>query len=52
MQLWKWITSLFSKVRHQSTVESFVASKYPQTTADVEYWIRAYYQGSKRDWAI
>lgn len=52
MKTWKWIKSLFSKVPHQGTVESFVASKYPKSAGDVEHWVRAYYQESRKGWAL
>lgn len=51
MQLIKWIKSLFVDVSYQDEVESFVISKNPTTTAEVEYWIRVYDQRQKH-WAF
>ena len=47
MQLIKWIKSLFVEVSYQDEIESFVNSKNPTTTAEVEYWIRVYDQRQK-----
>lgn len=51
MQLLKWIKSLFIEASYQDSVEHFVASKHPTTTAEVEYWIRVYDQRQK-EWAL
>lgn len=39
-----YISNLFSKVEssHGSELESYIVSKNPQTTYDVEYWTREY----------
>jgi hypothetical protein len=37
-----WIKSLFVERTYQDSVEYYVASKNPTTTAEVEYWIREY----------
>ena len=50
MKLLKWITSLFIAQSYQDQLDSFVASKNPQTTADVEHWIRQY--DSRKEWAL
>jgi hypothetical protein len=56
MKLLKWITSLFTSIKRsnysQWHVEAFVASKRPNTTAEVEYWIRHYEQQQKNGWAL
>ena len=46
-----WIKSLFEDKSYQDSVEYFVASKHPQTTSEVEYWIRHYEQQQKNGWA-
>jgi hypothetical protein len=51
MQLLKWIKSLFEGKSYQDSLEYFVASKRPTSTAEVEYWIQ-YYDQHKREWAI
>lgn len=50
MQLLKWIKSLFSEVTYKDSLETFVASKHPTNTAEVEYWIRVYDQ--RKEWAL
>jgi len=56
MKLSQWITSLFTSIKRsnysQWHVEAFVASKRPNTTAEVEYWIRHYEQQQKNGWAL
>lgn len=37
-----WAKSLFQERTYQDSVEYYVASKNPTTTAEVEYWIREY----------
>jgi hypothetical protein len=49
MQLLKWIKSLFSMPVYRDSLESYVASKFPKNTADVEYWINVYNQ-EKQKW--
>ena len=51
MKIMQWIKSLFSAVSYQDTLEYFVASKRPQTVAEVEYWVRHYDQHNK-EWVI
>lgn len=46
-----WIKSLFQPRRYQDSVECYVASKHPTTTAEVEYWIREY-DTRRHDWAL
>lgn len=50
MKLLQWITSLFDRRLHQTSVEIYVASKHPATVADVEHWIRKYDQ--RKEWAL
>jgi hypothetical protein len=40
MQLLQWIKSLFSAPSYQDRLDTFVASKNPRTTSEVEYWIQ------------
>ena len=51
MQLLQWIKSLFEDRSYQDSVEYFVASKNPKSTAEVEYWIRHYDQ-HRKEWAL
>ena len=51
MQLLKWIKSLLENRSYQDSVEYYVASKHPTTTAEVEYWIREYDQHRKA-WSL
>jgi hypothetical protein len=44
MKLLQWIKSLFTAPSYQDQLDSFIASKCPKSTADVEYWLRAYSQ--------
>jgi len=41
--LMKFIKTLFENT-HQSNLERFVISKRPQSTAEVEFWVRHYDQ--------
>ena len=50
MKLLQWIKSLFAAPSYQAELEDFVSSKNPQTTADVEHWIRLY--DSRKGWAL
>ena len=47
----EWIKSLFQERSYQDSVEHYVASKNPTTTAEVEYWIREFYQQQK-GWSL
>ncbi len=47
MRFFKWIKNLFSAPVYQDSLESFVASKYPKNSAEVEYWIRIYQHEQK-----
>lgn len=47
----EWIKSLFAGRSHQDSVESYVTSKNPTNTAEVEYWIREYDQ-HRKEWVI
>lgn len=51
MKFLEWIKSLFTDVSYQDDVDTFVTSKHPTTTAEVEYWIRVYDQ-RQREWAL
>jgi hypothetical protein len=46
-----WAKSLFQERTYQDSVEYYVASKQPKTTAEVEYWIRQYDQ-HRKEWII
>ena len=46
-----WIKSLLQQRRYQDSVEQFVASKHPTTTAEVEYWIREY-DTRRHEWSL
>lgn len=52
MQLLKWIKSLFVGQSYQDSLEYFVSSKRPTTTAEVEYWIQYYDQHKNSSWAL
>lgn len=53
MQLLKWIKSLFSAPSYQDSLDTFVTSKNPTTTAEVEHWIRIYDQRhNHQGWAV
>ncbi len=47
----QWAKSLFTERSYQDSVESYVASKQPKSTAEVEYWIREYDQHQK-GWSL
>jgi len=49
--LFGWIKSLIQERSYQDSVEYYVASKNPTTTAEVEYWIREYDQHQK-GWSL
>ena len=51
MKLLQWIKSLFAERTYQDSVEYYVASKNPTSTAEVEYWIRKY-DTQQKEWAI
>ena len=46
-----WIKSLVQPRRYQDSVEDYVASKHPTTTAEVEYWIREY-DTRRHEWSL
>jgi len=50
MKLLQWIKSLFAAPSYQDQLDSFVASKHPTTTSEVEHWIREY--DNHRGWAL
>lgn len=50
-KLLQWAKSLFQDRNYQDSVEHYVASKYPKSTAEVEYWIRDYDQQQK-GWSL
>ena len=45
-----WIKSLVQERTYQDSVEYYVASKNPTTTAEVEYWIRKY--DTRKEWVL
>jgi hypothetical protein len=47
MKLLQWIKSLFAAPSYQDQLDSFVASKRPTSTAEVEHWLRVYDQHQK-----
>jgi len=47
----EWIKSLFEDRSYQDSVEYYVSSKNPKSTAEVEYWIRHYDQ-HRKEWAL
>lgn len=47
----KWAKSLFQTRTYQDSVEYYVASKQPKSTAEVEYWVRHYDQ-HRKEWAL
>lgn len=51
MKFVQWIKSLFVDRSYQDSVENYVASKYPKSTAEVEYWIRDY-SNRQKEWAL
>ena len=51
MQLLQWIKSLFSGVSYQDSLDYFISSKNPCSTAEVEYWIQYYEQHKDQIWA-
>ena len=48
MKFLQWIKSLFTERSYQDSVETFVVSKQPKSTAEVEMWVR-YYDQNLRD---
>lgn len=46
-----WVKSLFSQRQYHDSVEYYVASKQPKSTAEVEYWIRHYDQ-HRKGWSL
>ncbi len=44
MKFLQWIKSLFTERSYQDSVETFVVSKQPKSTAEVEMWVRHYDQ--------
>jgi hypothetical protein len=50
MKLLQWIKSLFAAQSYQDQLDSFIASKHPTTTAEVEHWIRQY--DTRKEWAL
>lgn len=48
MQFLQWIKSLFTERSYHDSVETFVISKQPKSTAEVELWVR-YYDQHVRD---
>lgn len=47
----QWAKSLFQERTYQDSVESYVASKQPKSTAEVEYWIREY-DTHRKEWIV
>lgn len=52
MKLLQWIKSLFTTPTYQDSVEYYVVSKQPKSTAEVEYWINFYNQEQQKKWAL
>ena len=52
MQLLKWIKSLFGASSYQDDLDSFITSKHPSTTAEVEHWIQQYSKRNHSGWAL
>ena len=52
MKLLQWIKSLFSGLSYQDSLDYFISSKSPCSTAEVEYWIQFYQQNIAREWAL
>lgn len=46
-----WVKSLLQTRTYQDSVEYYVASKQPKSTAEVEYWVRHYDQ-HRKEWGI
>jgi hypothetical protein len=44
MKLLNWIINLFKERTYKDSLEYFISSKKPQSTAEVEYWTRYYDQ--------
>lgn len=51
MKFFKWIKSLLQDTSRRDSIENFVASKHPKTTAEVEHWIQVY-ENKQRGWAL
>ncbi len=49
--LFGWIKSLAQERSYQDSVEYYVASKHPTTTAEVEHWIREY-DTHRKAWSL
>jgi hypothetical protein len=53
MKFLEWIKSLFTEQSYQDSIEHYVASKHPTTTAEVEHWVREYDQHQRNGgWAL
>lgn len=48
----KKLLNWLSEPKYQDSLDSFVASKNPSTTVEVEYWIRYYDQHISKGWAL
>jgi len=50
----KWIKSLFNNATYQDSVEYYVTSKQPKSTAEVEYWVQhySYHKHNNGGWTI
>jgi hypothetical protein len=46
------IKSLFSTPTYQDSVEYYVISKQPKSSAEVEYWIQHYNQQQQKGWIV
>jgi phage anti-repressor protein len=44
MKFLQWITSLFKEYSYQDSLDYFITTKQPKSTAEVEYWTRYYDQ--------
>jgi hypothetical protein len=46
--LLKRLGAMFPGNDYQSRLEQYIATRYPQNTADVEHWERQYFQEQQR----
>ena len=51
MKILNWIKNLFQDTNYSTRIERYVASKMPNSVAEVEYWTKVYEQAN-RDWVL
>ncbi len=51
-QLLERLAEMFPGQDYQTRLDKFISSKYPQTTADVEYWQRQYDIRNRNNWSM